>query len=44
LIRSVIEGYNDEAAELIKVESENKNNNKFFQVAMCAFHYRDYRS
>ena len=39
-----IEGCNDEAAEIIKVESETKNNNEFFQVALCSFHYRDYRS
>ncbi|MFZ0345533.1 MAG: hypothetical protein WAL24_10290 [Nitrososphaeraceae archaeon] len=44
MIRSVIEGCNDEAAEIIKVESENKNNNEFFQVAMSSFHYCDYRS
>jgi hypothetical protein len=36
-----IEGCNDEAAEIITVESEDKNNDEFFQVAMCSFHYRD---
>jgi hypothetical protein len=39
-----IEGCNDEATEIITVESEDKNNDEFFQVAMCSFHYRDYRS
>jgi hypothetical protein len=39
-----IEGCNDEAVEIITAEARAENSNSFFQVAMCSFHYRDYRS
>jgi hypothetical protein len=35
-----VKGCNDQAAEVIAAE----NTDGFFQVAMCSFHYRDYRS